>query len=132
MRSRFPLSSSRRFLVPAALCLASALTAVGCSSTHALAGPASPTSAAVWTGHQLLIWRGWTGSFADQRIPPHGAAYAPPANRWTALPMAPLRGRSAPTAVWTGHQMIVWGGFIPGQKYTYLTDGAAYQPPQMP
>jgi hypothetical protein len=40
-----------------------------------------------------------------------------------------LRGRSNPTAVWTGRQMIVWGGTIPGpQTNTPATDGAAYLP----
>ena len=85
--------------------------------------------AAVWTGRQVLVWGGLTGSFQDQKIPPHGVAYDPAANRWSAMPMAPLRGRSNPTAVWTGRQMIVWGGTIPGpQKNTPATDGAAYQP----
>ncbi len=85
--------------------------------------------AAVWTGRQALVWGGLTGSFQDQKIPPHGVAYDPAANRWSAMPMAPLRGRSNPTAVWTGRQMIVWGGTIPGtQKNTPATDGAAYRP----
>ena len=45
------------------------------------------------------------------------------------MPMAPLRGRSNPAAVWAGRQMIVWGGMIPGtQKNTPATDGAAYRP----
>jgi hypothetical protein len=85
--------------------------------------------AAVWTGHQVLIWGGLTGPYANQEIPPHGVAYDPAANRWSALPMSPLRGRSLPTAVWTGRQMIVWGGFIPtAQQDKPLTDGAAYHP----
>ena len=85
--------------------------------------------AAVWTGRQVLIWGGLTGPFQNQKIPPHGVAYDPAANRWSAMPMAPLRGRSNPTAVWTGRQMIVWGGMIPGtQKNTPATDGAAYRP----
>jgi len=85
--------------------------------------------AAVWTGRQVLVWGGLTGSFQDQKIPPHGVAYDPAANRWSAMPTAPLRGRSNPTAVWTGRQMIAWGGMIPGtQKNTPATDGAAYRP----
>ena len=72
--------------------------------------------AAVWTGRQALVWGGLTGSFQDQKIPPHGVAYDPAANRWSAMPMAPLRGRSNPTAVWTGRQMIVWGGRSPVRR----------------
>ncbi|HUZ35941.1 MAG TPA: kelch repeat-containing protein, partial [Streptosporangiaceae bacterium] len=33
--------------------------------------------AAVWTGHQVLVWGGWTGSFTDQQIPPHGVRLQP-------------------------------------------------------
>ena len=74
--------------------------------------------AAVWTGRQVLVWGGLTGTFQDQKIPPHGAAYTPAASRWSAMPMAPLRGRSNPAAVWTGRQMIVWGGTIPDRRKT--------------
>jgi hypothetical protein len=85
--------------------------------------------AAVWTGRQVLIWGGLTGPYASHKVPPHGVAYDPAANRWSALPMSPLRGRNMPTAVWTGQQMIVWGGFIPtAQQDEPLTDGAAYRP----
>jgi hypothetical protein len=42
--------------------------------------------------------------------------------------MAPLRGRAGPAAVWTGSQMIVWGGTSQAPRYTSFTDGAAYQP----
>jgi hypothetical protein len=73
--------------------------------------------AAVWTGHQLLIWGGLT---AKGIPPPHGEAYTPATGKWTALPASPLRGRADPVAVWTGRQMIVWGGSI--------LDGAAYTP----
>jgi hypothetical protein len=46
--------------------------------------------AAVWTGRQVLVWGGLTGTFQDQKIPPHGVAYDPAANRWSAMPTAPL------------------------------------------
>ena len=85
--------------------------------------------AAVWTGRQVLVWGGLTGPLADRKTPAHGVAYDPAANQWSALPIAPLRGRDAPTAAWTGRQMIVWGGVAPSaEKTTILTDGAAYQP----
>jgi hypothetical protein len=75
------------------------------------------------------VWGGYSGSFTAQVIPPHGVAYDPAANRWPALPMSPLHGRTAPTAVWTGSQMIVWGGSINnGQTQTDFKDGAAYRP----
>jgi Kelch motif protein len=85
--------------------------------------------AAVWTGRQLLVWGGLTGPYKAQVIPPHGEAYNPAGNRWTALPKAPLHGRAMATAVWTGRSMIVWGGSAPnGQATTPFTDGAIYLP----
>jgi N-acetylneuraminic acid mutarotase len=84
--------------------------------------------AAVWTGHQVLIWGGMTGPYSAPQTPPHGLSYDPTAGQWSALPMAPLRGRAGPTAVWTGSQMIVWGGTSQAPHYTSFTDGAAYQP----
>jgi len=85
--------------------------------------------AAVWTGRQLLVWGGLTGPYTAQTLPPHGEAYNPAANRWTALPASPLHGRVAATAVWTGRSMIVWGGWAPnGQTTTRFTDGASYTP----
>lgn len=42
------------------------------------------------------------------------------------MPAAALRGREYPAAVWTGRQLIVWGGSsFTGKTYA---DGAAYTP----
>lgn len=38
---------------------------------------------------------------------------------------SPLQGRSSMASVWTGTEMIVWGGEIPGEQFA---DGAAYDP----
>jgi nucleotide-binding universal stress UspA family protein len=65
---------------------------------------------AVWTGRQLLVWGGQTVRAGVRTAPPHGLAYDPAANRWSTLPTAPLRGRTGHLAVWTGDQMLVWGG----------------------
>lgn len=85
--------------------------------------------AAVWTGHQALVWGGLTGP-APARVPLlHGEAYDPATNRWTALPQSPLPGRASPAAVWTGTEMIICGGSVPGEpEVTIFTDGAAYTP----
>ena len=47
-------------------------------------------------------------------------------NAWQMLPEAPIAGRSDAAAVWTGTEMIVWGG--QGQRDGALDDGAAYNP----
>ena len=85
--------------------------------------------AAVWTGRQLLVWGGLTGPYTAPVLPPHGEAYDPATNQWTALPASPLHGRVVGTAVWTGHSMIVWGGWAPnGDTSTPYLDGAIYTP----
>jgi hypothetical protein len=80
--------------------------------------------AAVWTGRHVLVWGGVSGRNGTS-LPPHGEAYNPATNTWTALPAAPLHGRADPIAVWTGHQMIVWGGDFGSTAYT---NGAAFTP----
>ena len=50
---------------------------------------------------------------------------APGPAGWTRLPNAPIAPRSEYTAVWTGQEMIVWGGY---SKMTQYGDGAAYSP----
>ncbi|WP_198653415.1 Kelch repeat-containing protein [Actinocorallia populi] len=69
------------------------------------------------------------------------ACSAPPPDRTTKTPAEPVRtierapipARSSHTAVWTGEEMLVWGGQgapdDPRDSYaTLLTDGAAYDP----
>lgn len=85
-------------------------------------------SASVWTGRQALVWGGGTISSGGKVAPPHGEAFDPVTNRWSALPVSPLRGRADPLVVWTGTQMIVWGGYSLDGKGTVFTDGAIYTP----
>lgn len=82
----------------------------------------------VWTGSHLLVWGGFSfedgeGLFAD------GGKYDPASNRWTALPKSPLAARMATEAVWTGSEMIVWGG-LGGSvlKPDHRGDGARFNP----
>jgi len=85
--------------------------------------------AATWTGHRVLVWGGLSYHYPTWSAPAHGEAYNPAANQWTALPVSPLRGRAQPTAVWTGRQMIVWGGnFLQQEPSVSSADGAAYTP----
>jgi hypothetical protein len=86
--------------------------------------------AAVWAGIQVLVWGGVTGSSPASPVPPPGEACDPATSQWTALPAAPLTGRAFPAAVWTGSQMIVWGGYTTSDNDTSVsyTDGAAYTP----
>jgi hypothetical protein len=44
---------------------------------------------------------------------------------WTSLPPAPISPRAEASAVWTGEEVIVWGG---RSESGYFSDGAAYNP----
>ncbi len=74
---------------------------------------------AVWTGSEMIIWGGISGS-SD------GARYNPVSNGWTATSTG--AGTPSPrhrhTAVWTGTEMLVWGGSGPGVTST----GGRYNP----
>ena len=56
----------------------------------------------------MIVWGGYDGSSYCN----DGGRYNPVANTWTALPTtgAPA-ARYSHTAVWTGSEMIVWGGY---------------------
>src|SRR5205814_1462933 len=68
---------------------------------------------AVWTGSEMVIWGGDNlDSNFNQVELNTGGLYNPSTNSWTAttLTNAPS-ARKWHTAVWSGSQMIVWGGF---------------------
>ncbi len=64
---------------------------------------------AVWTGQLMLIWGG--ESFGPGEGQPAGERYDPLIDTWSPMSTTgePPR-RSDHTAVWTGSEMIVWGG----------------------
>ncbi|MGH2732771.1 MAG: Kelch repeat-containing protein, partial [Actinomycetota bacterium] len=61
----------------------------------------------------------------SETVASDGAAYNPETNRWRVMATPRLAGRSHPAAVWTGKEMLVWGGL---SDEGYLDDGAAYNP----
>ncbi|HOC55665.1 MAG TPA: kelch repeat-containing protein [Verrucomicrobiota bacterium] len=79
---------------------------------------------AVWTGKEMIVWGGYNSNGPTYFN--SGARYNPTANTWTSLP-----ANSAPSArvyhaaVWTGTQMIVWGGYNAGNS---LVTGSHYNP----
>jgi hypothetical protein len=76
----------------------------------------------VWAGGQLFFWGGDTGYGGTHHA--DGAAYDPAADSWRRLSPAPLSERSSARAVWTGCEVIVWGGYA----NRGLDDGAAFEP----
>jgi hypothetical protein len=80
---------------------------------------------AIWTGSEMVLWGGCSDA-ACNGVLFSGGHYNPATNIWipTALKSAP-GNRSNHTAVWSGTQMLVWGGWINGSG-TMLKTGARY------
>ena len=77
---------------------------------------------AVWTGTEMIVWGG-QGPLPPPGFFNTGGRYNPSTDSWTAtstinVPVA----RGYDTAVWTGSEMIVWGG------YPYTNSGGRYEP----
>lgn len=96
--------------------------------------PAAPISgrtdqATVWTGHQMLIWGGGSGTQGTQ-LHADGAGYDPVSKRWSLLPPGPLSARRDAAAVWTGNAMFVWGGYDDARRGSFhaVNEGALYNP----
>jgi N-acetylneuraminic acid mutarotase len=91
-------------------------------------GAPSPrsTHTAVWAGDEMIVWGGFaTSTYAALNT---GGRYDPSSDSWTPTSTASAPGgRHGHTAVWTGNEMIVWGGrangsFDTGGRYVPSTD----------
>jgi N-acetylneuraminic acid mutarotase len=82
--------------------------------------------AAVWTGTEMIVWGG-RDEFARAGSTCAGGRYDPKTDTWKPMSVegAPS-ARSQMAAVWTGQQMIVWGGVEDGGKCP--TTGGMYDP----
>lgn len=89
-------------------------------------GAPSPrdTHTALWTGSEMIVWGGFNSS--TQSYLNDGGRYNPASDTWTVIPTAGApSARESHSAVWTGTEMIVWGGF---NGSTALNDGARFNP----
>lgn len=84
---------------------------------------------AVWTGSEMLVWGGSGASIDNStEVFNTGGRFDPVTNTWKPM-SAPawLTRRDGHVAVWTGTEMIIWGGSGPPPLYTY-NSGARYNP----
>jgi Kelch motif len=79
---------------------------------------------AVAAGDQVIVWGGCCG-VAGQGSRAPGVIYDVTQDRWRPLERGPLGNRGGHSAVWTGEEMLVWGG---GGSGGLRADGAAYDP----
>ena len=98
--------------------------------TSATSTTGSPSSrwehVAVWTGNRMVIWGGRPNAPQSSSVDT-GGLYDPATDTWTgatSLSGAPSP-RSKPSAVWTGREMIIWGGY---DGTTMFNTGARYDP----
>lgn len=81
---------------------------------------------AVWTGSRMVVWGGRNGADASSSLNT-GGFYDPGNDQWTgstSLAGVPS-GRTNPSAVFTGREMILWGGH---DGANYLDSGARFHP----
>ena len=65
---------------------------------------------AVWTGTEMIVWSGYTG-YISSHLPGTGGRYYPAIDEWVATTRtSAVTERTDHSAVWTGTDMIVWGG----------------------
>lgn len=81
----------------------------------------------VWDGSRMLIWG--TGTPREQDA---GGRYDPASDSWTPIASStPVRQRTMQTAVWTGSEMILYGGLedlYEYERFSYMGDGWRYEP----
>ena len=82
---------------------------------------------AVWTGTRMIVWGGRDAFALSISTMNAGSIYDPSLNAWaqTAASNAPT-ARAGHTAVWTGFEMIIWGGTTNGT--TLFGTGGVYDP----
>lgn len=95
---------------------------------------------AVWTGKEMIVWGGvsnifWNGYGDLPNEFSTGGRYNPATDTWTPVASGANRPslRQGHACVWTGNEMIIWGGYrsifaIPTPTKSYWGDGARYQP----
>lgn len=99
--------------------------APGWQAGTAVGAPAARSGhTVVWTGEEMIVWGGTLSG--GEGLSGLGSRYRPDSDEWVAVPSfnAPA-ARTGHTAVWTGQEMVVFGGFAGG---AYLNSGARFSP----
>jgi N-acetylneuraminic acid mutarotase len=98
---------------------------IATSTTNAPAARVLHT--AVWTGNEMIVWGGNDNDGPPPEYFDSGGRYNPGTNSWAATSIANVpSARAGHSAVWTGSEMIVWGG--QDQNAVFLNTGGKYDP----
>jgi len=79
---------------------------------------------AVWTGTDMLVWGGYDGDNGGTYFN-DGGHYDPITDSWTAIQGFSPDARRSHQAVWSGEEMIVWGGY---DESSIFNSGGRYHP----
>lgn len=83
--------------------------------------------AAVWTGTEMIIVGGLNDATMKNVGSPH--AYDPAKNRWRSLATQGAPARHFLQAIWTGRQLIAWGGYEgSGTTQSWQWNGMVWSP----
>ena len=77
----------------------------------------------IWTGAEMIVW----GGYSSNTLAKDNEAYSPATDSWRLLSdpsHAAPSTRYRNSAVWTGTEMVIWGG----ADGNYLGDGSRYNP----
>lgn len=99
--------------------------------------PSSRTShTAIWTGDEMIVWGGFGGSMGHDTNRNDGARFDPKKNVWHTVSTdgAPA-ARFGHSALWTGKEMLIWGGYTDSHSLyqgcwepAFLNSGGRYNP----
>ncbi len=95
------------------------------TGTNVPAGRSDHTT--VWTGTEMIVWGGYYWFSGVPYYLNTGGRYTPATDTWAATSTGANvpAGRYVHTAVWTGTEMVVWGGYDGG---SYFNTGGRYKP----
>jgi len=94
------------------------------------APPAVADPLFVWSGKDLIVWGGSSASGALTTTVDTGGRYDPATDSWRSLsPVNTPTSRAATMAVWTGDEMLMWGGVtLSAAGSGGLNSGGRYNP----
>jgi hypothetical protein len=91
-------------------------------------------ASSAWTGREFIVWGGsYLLPRSSYDVLDDGAGYDPVAEQWRSLPPSPLDARRGHTSVWTGSELLIFGGdtrpYASRTGRGIVNDGARYRPP---
>ncbi len=104
------------------------VTNVWTAASIANAPSARTVHSPVWTGSEMIVWGGYFLDGSDHYLN-SGGRYNPNTNSWTRTNTVNAPdGRTTHSAVWTGNEMIIWGGRADPYSGYYFNTGGRYDP----